>query len=289
MTLVYLFPALVAVAALVIAGLFHRDLPPRAAAFVLTGAIVAVAAAATWSIALLGADFLLDRFGLCRETLHGHGHVHVPAVLGVAALATIACAAMSATRPFWRQRRARRGPIPDGDLLVIQSQTPTAFAVPGRHPHVVVSTGMLELLDSDEQRAMLAHERAHLRHHHHRLIVATEVAASMLPPLWLTARRVRFATERWADQDAVREVGDAKLVARAIARAALARSDSFEPELALYGSDVAARIEALTGDRECWRADPALLAVGMFIGMSVIAVGAQIHHVLEFVQTFCLS
>lgn len=287
MTLVYLFPALVAIAALVIAGLFHRDLPPRAAAFVLTGAIVVVAAAATWSIALLAADFLLDRFGWCRETLHGH--VHVTAVLGVAALATIACAAMSATRSFWRQRRARRGPIPDGDLLVIQSQTPTAFAVPGRHPHVVVSTGMLELLDSDEQRAMLAHERAHLRHHHHRLIVATEVAASMLPPLWLTARRVRFATERWADQDAAREVGDAKLVARAIARAALARSDSFEPELALYGSDVAARIEALTGDRECRRVDPALLTVVMLVAMSVIAVGAQVQHVLEFVQTFCIS
>ena len=229
MTLAYLFPALVAVAALVIAGSVHRDLPPRAAAFILTGAIVAAAATTIWSIALLAADFLLDRFGWCRESLHGH--VHVPAVLGVAALATVACGAMSVMRSLSRQRRARRGPIPEGDLFVIQSQRPTAFAVPGRHPHVVVSTGMLDLLDSDEQRAMLAHERAHLRHHHHRLIVATEVAASTLPPLWPPARRVRFATERWADQDAAREVGDANIVARAIARAALARSNVFGSEL----------------------------------------------------------
>jgi beta-lactamase regulating signal transducer with metallopeptidase domain len=146
---------------------------------------------------------------------------------------------------------------------------------------------MLDLLDRDEQRAMLAHERAHLRHHHHRLIIATEVAASLLPPLWLPARRVRFATERWADQDAAREVGDASIVARAIARAALARSDAIEPELALSGSDVAARIEALTGDRVCSRVDAALLAVGMLVAMSVIAVAAQVHHVLEFVQSFC--
>jgi Zn-dependent protease with chaperone function len=287
MTLAYMFPATAAIVALVIAGSVHRDLPPRAAAFILTGAIVAAAATTIWSIAVLAADFLLDRFGWCRETLHGH--VHVPAVLGVAALATVACGATSVMRSLSRQRRARRGPIPDGDLYVIQSQSPTAFAVPGRHPHVVVSTGMLDLLDADERRAMLAHERAHLRHHHHRLVTATEVAASLLPPLWIPARRVRFATERWADQDAAREVGDARLVARAIARAALARSDAVETELALSGSDVTARIEALTSDRECPRVDPASLAVGMLVAVSLIAVVAQVHHLLEFIQPFCNS
>ena len=287
MTLAYFFPALLAVAGLVVAGSVHRDLPPRAAAFVLTGAIVAAAATTMWSIALLAADFVLDRFGWCRETLHGH--VHVPALLGATALATVACGALSIVRSLVRHHRARGGPIPEGDLLVIQSESLTAFAVPGRHPHVVVSTGMLDLLDADEQRAMLAHERAHLRHHHHRLIVATEVAASMLPPLWLPARRVRFATERWADQDAAREVGDANIVARAIARAALARSDSFGPELALNGSDVAARIEALTRTHDRSRVDTPVLLVGMLVAMSVIAVVAQIHHVLDFFQTFCFS
>jgi beta-lactamase regulating signal transducer with metallopeptidase domain len=179
--------------------------------------------------------------------------------------------------------------MPDGDLFVIEAESPTAFAVPGRHPHVVVSTGMLDLLDADEQRAMLAHERAHLRHHHHRLIIATEVAASLFPPLWLPARRVRYATERWADEDAALEVGDATIVARAIARAALARSDSIGPELALYGSDVAARIEALTHDRDHSCLDTPSLAVGLLVAMSLIAVVAQVHHVLAFVQTFCLS
>ena len=49
MTLAFLFPALVAVAGLVIVGLAHRDLPPRMAAFALTGAILATAATAVWS------------------------------------------------------------------------------------------------------------------------------------------------------------------------------------------------------------------------------------------------
>jgi hypothetical protein len=190
-----------------------------------------------------------------------------------------------------RQRRARRGPTPDGDLLVIESDLPTAFAVPGRHPHVVVSTGMLDVLDPDEQQAMLAHERAHLRHHHHRLLMATEAAAAMLPALWPAAHRVRFATERWADQVAANEVGHPAIVARAIARAALARSGATAPgpALALSGSDIVARIEALTGGSASARVGPASLAATSLMVMSVLAVGLQLHHVAQYIQTFCLG
>ena len=136
MTLGFLFPALVAVAGLFIVGFTHRDLPPRVAAFTLTGAIVATAATTIWSVALLGADFILDRVGWCRDTLQGH--VHVPAWLGVVALTAVAGGATSAARSVARHHQARRGPTPDGDLLVIETATPTAFAVPGRHRHVVV-------------------------------------------------------------------------------------------------------------------------------------------------------
>ncbi len=135
---------------------------------------------------------------------------------------------------------------------------------------------------------MLAHERAHRRHGHHRFIVATEVAAAMVPPLRPAARRVRFATERWADQDAAREVGDPKVVARAIARAALARRDEEGSALALLGSDVAARVEALTRDCCGSRVELAWLVV-MPMTVSVFAVAAQAHHLVEFVRVFCLS
>ena len=283
----FLFPSVMAAAGLLIAGLLHRDLPPRAAAVAMTAAVVMTAVATVWSVGLLAADFVVDRVGACRETLHGH--VHVPTSLGVAAFGALAFGAVSLARSLSRRHRARRGPIPKGDLLVIDDTTPTAFAVPGRHPHVVVSTAMLALLNGDERRAMLAHERAHLRHHHHRFVVASELSAAVLPPLWPAARCVRFATERWADQEAVREVGDPNIVACAIARAALARGDGADHALALAGSDVVARIEALTGDDGRSGMHLASPAVLMLVAVSVIGVLIQLHHVIEFVQTFCVS
>jgi Zn-dependent protease with chaperone function len=283
----FLFPAVLAIVGLVLVGRLHRDLPPRAAAFAVTAAVVMTAVTSVWSIGLLAADFLIDLFEACREPLRGHVHVSSP--LGVAAFGALAFGAVSSARSLSRHHRARRGPIPEGDLLIIDDTTPTAFAVPGRHPHVVVSTAMLALLDADERRAMLAHERAHLRHHHHRFVVASELSAAVLPLLWPAARRVRFATERWADQEAVREVGDPNIVARAIARAALARSGSAGSALALAGGDVVARIEALTGDGGGSGMGPASLAIVMLVAISVIGVLVQLHHVIEFVQTFCVS
>ena len=287
MTLAFLVPALVAVAGLVIVGFAHRDLPPRIAAFALTGAVLATATTTVWSIGLLGADFLLDRAAWCRETLHSH--VHVPAWLGAVALIVVVSGVACAARLLALHHQARRGPTPDGDLLVIEAEAPTAFAVPGRHPHVVVSTGMLDLLDVDERRAMLAHERSHLRHGHHRFVVAAEIAAAMVPPLRPAARGVRFATERWADQDAAREVGDPTVVARAIARAALASRGATAPALALSGSDVAARVDALTRDRPGTWVELVCLAVAMAMTVSAIAVAVQAHHLVEFARTFCQS
>jgi Zn-dependent protease with chaperone function len=286
MTFAYLLPSVLALAGLVLALSIHRGLPPAVAAFTLTGAIVATALTTIWSLALLAADVLLDRLGWCRDALHGH--VHVPPALGAVALVAVLFGFASAIRSLTRRRRARLGPIPDGDLLVIEDETPMAFAVPGRHPHVVVSTGMLELLEYDERQAMLAHERAHLRHHHHRLITATEVAAAMLPPLRPAAARVRFATERWADRDAAVEVGDPYIVARAIGRAALARTATPVPALALSGSDVAARIDALMANQAVPQMDSAPFATVALMAVSFAAVVVQSHHLIEFVRTFCL-
>lgn len=286
MTFAYLFPSMLAVVALVLAAAVHRGLPPAVAALTLTGAVVTTAVTTVWLIALLVADLLVDRLGWCRAAVHGH--VHVPPALGMAALVVVIGGLASATRSLVRQRRARLGPIPHGDLLVVPDGRPMAFAVPGRHPHVVVSTGMLELLDDDERRAMLAHERAHLRHHHHRLLLATEIAGAFLPPLRLAAGRVRFATERWADRDAAVEVGDPLVVARAIARATLARGADRGLALGFRGSDVTARIDALMatpGDR---RVPSASVEVVALMAVSLAAVAVQSHHLIDFVRAFCL-
>ncbi|MEU0836662.1 M48 family metalloprotease [Streptomyces sp. NPDC005969] len=49
-----------------------------------------------------------------------------------------------------------------GDLAVVDDPVPTAFAVLDMPGRVVVSSGMLRLLDGPERQALLAHERAHL-------------------------------------------------------------------------------------------------------------------------------
>ena len=96
--------------------------------------------------------------------------------------------------------------------------------MPAEAGAIVVSTGMLTLLDAQERRALLAHEAAHLRHHHARYVAVAELAVAANPLLRPLARGVRLAVELWADQVAAQEVGDSRAVARALARASLAAS-----------------------------------------------------------------
>jgi Zn-dependent protease with chaperone function len=55
-----------------------------------------------------------------------------------------------------------------GATLVDHAQ-PAAYCVAGRHPTVILTTGAVRALDPDQLDAVLAHERAHLAAHHHRL------------------------------------------------------------------------------------------------------------------------
>jgi beta-lactamase regulating signal transducer with metallopeptidase domain len=81
---------------------------------------------------------------------------------------------------------------------------------------------MFSALRSDERAVLLAHEAAHLSGHHHLYVQLAQLAGAANPLLAPTARAVRLAVERDADEAAVAEVGDRRLVARAIARAGLA-------------------------------------------------------------------
>ncbi|WP_237560585.1 M48 family metalloprotease [Halostella litorea] len=61
-------------------------------------------------------------------------------------------------------RLAQQADLPTPAVRVVDTDLPNAFAVgtPGRGT-VVVSTGLLELLDGDERDAVVAHELAHLK------------------------------------------------------------------------------------------------------------------------------
>jgi hypothetical protein len=85
-----------------------------------------------------------------------------------------------------------------------------------------VTAGMREALDHAGRAALLAPERAHLAGFHHLYTSAARLAAAANPLLRPAARAVEYTVERWADEEAAAAVGDRRLVAHAIGRAALA-------------------------------------------------------------------
>lgn len=53
------------------------------------------------------------------------------------------------------------------DVLVLRHDSPSAYCLAGRHKHVIVTDGALHVLTDTQWQQVLAHERAHLTHHHH--------------------------------------------------------------------------------------------------------------------------
>jgi Zn-dependent protease with chaperone function len=137
-----------------------------------------------------------------------------------------------------------------GGLVIVDAYHADAYTLPGLTGRMVVSTAMLRALPSGERRALLAHEASHLRQRHYAYIQLSELAAAANPLLRPVPAAVRRAVERWADEDAAREVGDRPLAARALARAALARRRADGPAVAATALgaatvDVADRVRAL--------------------------------------------
>ncbi|MFI1994955.1 M56 family metallopeptidase [Actinoplanes sp. NPDC020271] len=148
------------------------------------------------------------------------------------------------------------GEVHDG-MVVADWARPMAVAVPGtaRRPgHLLVTTGILRLLDPDERRVLFAHERAHLEHRHHLLVAAAAAAAAVNPLLVPVRDAVAYLVERWADEEAAAQVGDRRLAAKAVARAALAASGTDSAgALGIDGGTLVRRVRALG------QATPALL------------------------------
>ncbi|MCZ4103468.1 MULTISPECIES: M56 family metallopeptidase [Streptomyces] len=241
--------------------LAHR-LPPRAASWSLLCAAVVAVAGWAGTLALLtfigfGQIPLVAFFGQWSTTvLHAQDPlpVTVAAVSGaVLAVMTIALGLAS----WWRGRvlvqayqECHRMPG-DTELAVIDDARLEAFALPGlSRPggRIVVSTGMLQTVGPTEREALMAHERAHLRHQHHFFLVTLQLASAACPLLRPLAAEGAFTVERWADEDAALAVGDRTVVARALARAALAKKNTSPPSAALLaatGGPVPRRVKDL--------------------------------------------
>ncbi|MGW1464466.1 M56 family metallopeptidase [Streptomyces sp. NPDC002308] len=122
-------------------------------------------------------------------------------------------------------------------VRVVESPAPYAYALPGGlmggrtrgtagAGRVVVSSALLDCLEPAEQRALFAHERAHLAGRHHRYLLLTQLAARANPFLVPLRTAVAYTTERWADEEAAQAVGSRHVVARAVGKAALVSARS---------------------------------------------------------------
>ena len=257
---------------------------PATAARCLTVVSVIAAVCSTWSLVLLALTLLDDVPPLAalddNPALGLPEPVPGPVALAAGLLLLAAARRLLADlrRRIGTVRRLRAAGRPADGLVVADWSAPMAVAVPGRAGgagHLLVTTGMLRLLDAAERRVVFAHERAHLRHRHHALVTAAAAAAAVNPLLIGVREAVAFLVERWADEEAAAAVGDRDLTAQAVARAALATSGP-TAALGIGGGAAVHRVLALGRPAPPHRRrrllGPVTLAAGFVAAMAVATV-----------------
>jgi Zn-dependent protease with chaperone function len=120
-------------------------------------------------------------------------------------------------------------PMPDRPgPRVLDHPAPVAYCLPGMSRSVtVLSEGLVSLLDAEQLRAVIAHERTHLRQQHHIVLVAFKSWHSALPWFPIANRAenaVGLLVEMLAD-DQARRVVDDNTLATAIALVASEGTD----------------------------------------------------------------
>ncbi|MEU8579238.1 M48 family metalloprotease [Streptomyces abikoensis] len=233
MTTLLLLPLLLPFLAPSLAQRTVRRLAPVPAVWLLTLTSLTLAGGSAIALGALVLTGLLRLpfFASLGELVHP---LHTPwdAVAvpsATAAVGLLAVGAWALTRTAVRQVRGLRAAHAEagrrpaaGDLCVVDSPRPDAYALPGRPSRIVITTAMIRSLGTAEREVLFAHERAHNTYRHHYFLVAAELAAHCHPALRPAREAIRYAVERAADEAAATAVGDRRLAARAIARAALA-------------------------------------------------------------------
>jgi Zn-dependent protease with chaperone function len=129
--------------------------------------------------------------------------------------------------------------------IVTAGDTAAAYCLPcGRH-RVVISSGALSRLTPGQQRAVLAHERAHVRGRHHLILAVSAALARAFPVVPLLTRaagELAVLAEMAADDAAARRHERSDLAAALVA---LAGAVSLGTGLTAGGTAAIARIQRL--------------------------------------------
>lgn len=153
------------------------------------------------------------------------------------------------------------------DLRVLDVDEPIAYCLPGLRQRVVLSQGTLQNLDHAEVKAILTHERSHLRARHD-LVLEAFTAVNHAFPRFVRSKSalgsVQLLVELLADDSAVRATGPTPL-----ARALVACAGSTAPRgaMAAGGPSTLIRVQRLSADD----ADPRF-AVFAYLGAVAILV-----------------
>ncbi|WP_030829919.1 M56 family metallopeptidase [Streptomyces hygroscopicus] len=290
---VYL-PLVLPLTALPIARLAEQHLHPRTATRLLTlvGAVLAVCSTLCLGLLVVVGTAQLPGNPLPDSWSDPEVRAAVPydVVAGKVAIGALAAVAAACTATCLRHVRVRRSAqlalagLPESPVAVLPDGKAYAYALPGtsgrtgKPGRIVVSTGMLDSLNAGERRALIAHEHAHLTGHHHRYLLAAQLAARANPLLRPLRAAVDYCAERWADEEAAREVGDRRVTALAVGKAALVSRGTPAPTLAGFAAPgpVPRRVAALLGPVPPARPwPPTWTAAGLALWVAAVGTAAS--------------
>jgi Zn-dependent protease with chaperone function len=221
-------------------------------------------------------------------------------VAGIALALVLGRFAWALVASFRVTRRARvvvgeaRGGSRNGyQVHVLPVDLPEAYSVPGLRGQVVLTRGLLRVLDEDEQRAVLMHEEGHLRARHHQLLSFTKAVETALSPIvpagWALAG-LEQSVEEAADEYAASRLGSALPVATGLSKAALAGLSSPLGALSIgSGPDIPGRVRRLLDvpDVPRWMPIACVAAVALLLAVLTatqviagFALVAATHHLL---------
>jgi Zn-dependent protease with chaperone function len=279
-------PFVLSAIALALTATIAKRMPPRVAAWAISTAGAVLALSSLGALVLLACP-LVARVPLVAAVGRWQPQSvalrsPTPVWLSALALGVLGWLGWRAAREVRRLARdladvtashadlARCGP---SEVVVVDDTVPRAHAINRtltRRGRVVITTAMWDVLDQEERAAVVAHERAHLRHGHGLFVAAMRMAATLNPLLCSLGPHLDFALERWADEDAAAAT-DRPIIASALAKAAIATlrfgvGTVVPAGLHLHGHAVAERVTALldeppSGARLAWA----------FLGVSGIA------------------
>lgn len=277
-----------------------RRLDPRIATWTLTVSAVLLAVGSSAALGLLAATAAVQipvvatMGGWSLDVLRQDAPAMLPVSISACVLLAAALGATGWTL-WWRARAvwasAREAACLPGtdDLVVVDDPAVSAFTMPrmpgvsGLPGRIVVTTGMLAVLDGDEREVLLAHERAHLEKRHYLFAALARSAAVANPLLRPVADAVDHAVECWADEVAAASCGDRRRTAVAVGKAALAAERTPERGAAVLGilgrsapGPVPRRVAALLAPPQRTRSLP-LVLMALVLGVAALSLVHAVH------------